>query len=41
LLKLDTDLCCEERMRELFSLERRRLQEDLTVAFQYFKRTYK
>lgn len=36
-------LCSENRLRKLgsFSLHKRKLQGDLTMAFQYLKRVYK
>lgn len=36
-------LCYEDKLRHLrlFSLEKRKVQEDLTVAFQYLKGAYK
>jgi len=34
-------LCCEERLRELFSLEMGRLWKDLIAAVQYLKGAYK
>lgn len=36
-------LCCEERPRELgfFGFEKKRLQRDLMMAFQYFQGAFK